>query len=253
MWSVRGEIAGYHLFRSLSVRSLRAGSINRLWDGSYASSVSHFVIGDVNIDTIIDEYPDSGASLVFYWLLVQDGVGNLTVVDHLRVRPADSMTRARNHVTLTPRRRVIEIPLDPAIHHAAPTSPQHYSVPDNAVVESATPAPASRDVHFLRYEAPQTFAFETDGTTVEAYEVYLGPEIPESETVIDAMWDGHLPPGNSLERYTLPGVVEGFADKRSPAGQTTFLAVFAVYPDGTRAQPRVTIPTRPPKAIAELT
>jgi hypothetical protein len=66
------------------------------------------------------------------------------------------------------------------------------------------------------------------------------------------MWEGTLMPGNPMRCYNLPGQVDSFRDTFSPAGQDTYMAVFAVMPDGSRTQPTILIPPTPPAAMVDL-
>ena len=110
-----------------------------------------------------------------------------------------------------------------------------------------------RQVYFVTYTAPTMFEFQAGAVAMDHYQVYVGSQIPPTAELADAMWDGHLLPGNPMRCYTLPGNVGGFVDKFSPAGQLTYLAVFGLRQDGQRSQPSVLIPPAAPALMVELT
>lgn len=292
-WAYNRGVVGYHVFRSQSVRHIRDRSMHHLWQGHYRESITHFVIGDPDIDTIIDDYKLRGAQFMFYWVLGQDSHGNLSIIKDLQVRMADDFARSRRHLvldyepqvihtipktqpvpTLTPgsadpRARPASVPTAPMgqARVGSPTVPltpapqSHANVqpavgpPANVQVQPVQSAPARqmRQVYFVSYTAPTTFEIQTNGIQMDHFQVYVGPEIPPAAEIADAMWDGNLLPGNPMRCYTLPGNVEGFVDHFSPGGQTTYLAIFGLRPDGTRSQPTVLIPPTPPARLAELT
>ena len=287
-WAFDRSVVGYHVFRSQSVRHIRDRSMHHLWQGHYRESITHFVIGDSDIDTVIDDYKLRGATFMFYWVLSQDSYGNLAEIKDLQVRPTDDFAKARRHRVLDYEPQVIHelpptTPLPPPQANVSPTAPQQQpthrptsgvsdgtqkggqlgpgvniqplSQPSHAVVQPAARAPSRelRQVYFVTYQAPGTFEITKDQLPIDHYQVYVGPEIPPSADLADAMWDGNLLPGNPMRCYTLPGNVEGFVDKYSAPGQTVYLAVFALRQDGTRTQPTVMIPPAPPAMVAELT
>jgi hypothetical protein len=292
-WTYSRGVVGYHVFRSQSVRHIRDRSMHHLWQGHYRESITHFVIGDPDIDTIIDDYKLRGAQFMFYWVLAQDEHGNLGVIKDFQVRMADDFARSRRHFALDyepqiihemprtqpvptanlsssdPRARPLSAPTAPLnqprtvgsptvpLTPAAPRGNVQPAVgpPANIHVAPARTAPARslRQVYFVSYTAPTTFEIQSDGVAADHYQIYVGPSIPAEAELADAMWDGNLLPGNPMRCYTLPGAVKGFVDKFSPPGQQTYLAIFALRQDGSRSQPNVVIPPTPPAPMAELT
>ena len=121
--------------------------------------------------------------------------------------------------------------------------------------QPAQPAPLRplRQVFFITFTAPAVFQIQKEGPPAQSYQIFLGPQIPPSAEIADALWDGTMLPGNPMRCYTLPSNVEGFRDASSPAGQTAYLAIFAIHPDGSRSQPALLIPHTPPAALADLT
>ena len=153
-------------------------------------------------------------------------------------------------------RMVPTIPTENASwHHGAPSPRPAPRPPTNAIIQPPRRAPQKvlRQVYFVTYQAPGLFQISKEGQAADQYQIFIGPQIPPTADLADAMWDGTLMAGNPMRCYTLPGHVDGFRDVFSKEGETTYMAVFAIMADGSRSQPSILIPTTPPASLAELT
>lgn len=101
-WKRTPGAIGYHVFRSMSVATIRDRSMKQLWMGQYSKEVRHFALAYPDVDVVVDDYGSRGASIMYYWVLAQISGGHLVEVDSLVVGTADTQILDGPHFALRP-------------------------------------------------------------------------------------------------------------------------------------------------------
>lgn len=241
-WWPDPDAVGYHIFRSQSVSQIRERSMDRLWQGHYRDEVMHFIIGDDEVGLVVDDYRVRGASMMFYWVLVQDRAGGLRVLRGLTVCTATDDVLAEPHFLLAPSgggwqdgapEDDEDEPIEVDAIEDAPEDPAMVTaVPRAREVE--VQRPQLRQVAWARYRPPATLRIVHDGGPVHHFSVYIGPDRARDEAA-DALWDDDHFEDNPMARYDLPAGHTCFTDRLHPAGTECYVAVMVVRPDGTVA------------------
>ncbi len=232
---------GYHIFRSLSVATIRERSLEKLWKGSYSSEVRHFTLSYPDVGTVVDDYGSRGAAMMYYWVLAQLAGGHLRVVEELSVGMADMQVLDEPHFLLRPGGGFVEGAEQAAAAHVPPL-PQPDPDPEPEPAPTAPPARMSqpprppksgrrsRPVEFSRYIAPGGFRFVGVPKNVDHISVYVGAERPDEQDEA-AMWQDIVYESNPMEQFRLPPRYTGFRDDIHDADSVAYAAAFAFTRD----------------------